>query len=90
MKDPEDILVEIEEIEKLEAESLAEVQPNEKGLAEKKRKLHGTLDRVLKYYVSEPGLHDLFRILIEPCLLCHVCCRSFLRNPCDIYGREWL
>lgn len=52
MKDPEDLLVEIEEIEKLEAESLAEAQPNEKGLTEKKRKLHCTLDRVLKYYVS--------------------------------------
>ena len=70
MKDPGELLVEIEEIEKLEAESVADPQPNEKGLAEKKRKLHCTLDRVLKYYVSGPPLRSSFslppKILIQP------------------------
>lgn len=53
MKDVGKMLEEIEEIEKIEIESLGGApQPNEKGLLEKKRKLHGTIHRVAQYYVS--------------------------------------
>ena len=56
MKDPIVILQEIEEIEKAESELIsasdAELLPNEKGLLEKKRKLHSNLDRIVKYWVS--------------------------------------
>ena len=52
MKDPLVLLQEIEEIEKLEGEGASEPMPNEKGLLEKKRKLHGNLDRIVKYWVS--------------------------------------
>ena len=53
MKDPIVLLQEIEEIEKSEGEMAGgEPLPNEKGLLEKKRKLHGNLDRIVKYWVS--------------------------------------
>ena len=53
MKDPIVILQEIEEIEKAEEEmTSSEPLPNEKGLLEKKRKLHSNLDRIVKYWVS--------------------------------------
>lgn len=55
MKDPIVLLQEIEEIEKAEGEmTSSEPLPNEKGLIEKKRKLHGNLDRIVKYWVSLP------------------------------------
>ena len=54
MKDPIVLLQEIEEIEKSEGEMAGgEPLPNEKGLLEKKRKLHGNLDRIVKYWVSK-------------------------------------
>ena len=49
MKDPIILLQEIEELEKAEAEVTL---PNEKGILEKKRKLHSNLDRIVKYWVS--------------------------------------
>lgn len=58
MKDPIVLLKEIEEIEKAEGEIIAnvadpnELLPSEKGLLEKKKKLHGNLDRIVKYWVS--------------------------------------
>ena len=57
MKDPIVILKEIEEIETAESEAIAAATdslplPNEKGLLEKKRKLHSNLDRIIKYWVS--------------------------------------
>ena len=52
MKDPLVLLQEMEEIEKQEGEVTSEAAPNEKGLQEKKRKLHGNLDRIVKYWVS--------------------------------------
>lgn len=52
MKDPIVLLQEIEEIEKAEGEVSGDPLPNEKGLLEKKRKLHGNLDRIVKYWVS--------------------------------------
>ena len=52
MKDPIVILKEIEEVEKAEEEMGGDHLPNEKGLLEKKRKLHSNLDRILKYWVS--------------------------------------
>ena len=53
MKDPIVLLQEIEEIEKAEGEvSGTDPLPNEKGLLEKKRKLHSNLDRIVKYWVS--------------------------------------
>lgn len=55
MKDPIVILKEIEEIEKAESELISgssEPLPNEKGLLEKKRKLHSNLDRIVKYWVG--------------------------------------
>ena len=55
MKDPIVLLQEIEEIEKAEGEVAGgDPLPNEKGLLEKKRKLHGNLDRIVKYWVSLP------------------------------------
>lgn len=36
----------------VEVESATTPLPNEKGLQEKKRKLHASLDRVMKYWVS--------------------------------------
>ena len=55
MKDPIVILQEIEEIEKAEEEMMSSgnepVLPSEKGLLEKKRKLHSNLDRIVKYWV---------------------------------------
>ena len=64
MKDPLVLLQEIEEIEKLEVEVASNPVPNEKGLQEKKRKLHSNLDRIVKYWVRrvEAGsvlLHDI-------------------------------
>lgn len=52
MKDPQQLLMEIEEIEKMEGELGTAPLPNEKGLQEKKRKLHSHLNRVVMYYVS--------------------------------------
>ena len=52
MKDPVVLLQEIEEIEKAEGELPPDALPNEKGFLEKKRKLHGNLDRIVKYWVS--------------------------------------
>ena len=53
MKDPLVLLQEIEEIEKMEVEVASNPLPNEKGLQEKKRKLHSNLDRIVKYWVSQ-------------------------------------
>ena len=50
------MLIEIEEIEKIEVESTVTPLPNEKGLQEKKRKLHASIDRIIKYYVSSTSL----------------------------------
>ena len=55
MKEPLVILEEIDEIERLEAE-VSTPQPTDKSLQEKKRKLHASLDRIVKYYVREPAL----------------------------------
>lgn len=53
MKDVGQMLDEIEEIEKIQMTSLGtETLPNEKGLEEKKEKLHATIHRVSQYYVS--------------------------------------
>ena len=53
MKDVGQMLDEIEEIEKIQMTSLGEEPlPNEKGLEEKKGKLHATIYRVSQYYVS--------------------------------------
>lgn len=47
-----ELLAEVEEIEKQEIESESNPQPTDKGLLEKKRKLHATIHRVAQYYVS--------------------------------------
>ena len=52
MKDVGELLKEVEEIEKQEIESESNPQPTDKGLLEKKRKLHSTIHRVAQYYVS--------------------------------------
>lgn len=52
MKEPLVILEEIDEIERLEAE-VSTPQPTDKSLQEKKRKLHASLDRIVKYYQKE-------------------------------------
>ena len=52
MKDVGELLTEVEEIEKQEIESESNPQPTDKGLLEKKRKLHATIHRVAQYYVS--------------------------------------
>ena len=53
MKDVGQMLDEIEEIEKLQMTSLgSDPMPNEKGLEEKKAKLHASVHRVAAYYVS--------------------------------------
>ena len=52
MKDVGELLKEVEEIEKQEIESESNPQPTDKGLLEKKRKIHGTIHRVAQYYVS--------------------------------------
>ena len=53
MKDVGQMLDEIEEIEKLQMTSLgSDPMPNEKGLEEKKAKLHSSVHRVAAYYVS--------------------------------------
>ena len=51
MKDVSELLKEVEEIEKQEIESESNPQPTDKGLLEKKRKLHATIHRVAAYYV---------------------------------------
>lgn len=53
MKDVGELLKEVEEIEKQEIESESNPQPTDKGLQEKKRKLHATIHRVAAYYVCE-------------------------------------
>lgn len=53
MKDVGQMLKEIEEIEQQELETLGgQPQYNEKGLEEKKEKLHASIHRVACYYVS--------------------------------------
>ena len=52
MKDVGELLKEVEEIEKQEIESESNPLPTDKGLLEKKRKIHGTIHRVAQYYVS--------------------------------------
>ena len=52
MKDVGQMLQEIEEIERQELENLGQTQHNEKGLEEKKGKLHASIHRVARYYVS--------------------------------------
>ena len=51
MKDVSELLKEVEEIEKQEIEAESNPQPTDKGLLEKKRKLHATIHRVAAYYV---------------------------------------
>ncbi len=53
MKDVAELLEEIEEIEKLQMTSVtANPVPNDRGLEEKKEKLHMSVNRVAAYYVS--------------------------------------
>lgn len=52
MKDVGQMLAEIEEIEEQELKSFGQPQHNEKGLEEKKSKLHASIHRVARYYVS--------------------------------------
>jgi WW domain-binding protein 11 len=49
-KNPHTILGEIEEIEKMEIEAGNDEHPAEKGLKEKKRKLHETLQRIILFH----------------------------------------
>ena len=53
MKDVGQMLKEIEEIEQQELENMGHTQHNEKGLEEKKSKLHASIHRVSRYYVSD-------------------------------------
>jgi len=53
MKDVGQMLQEVEEIERQELENFGQPQFNEKGLEEKKSKLHASIHRVARYYVSE-------------------------------------
>ena len=53
MKDVGELLKEIEEIEEQELRSFGQTQYNEKGLEEKKIKLHASIHRVARYYVRE-------------------------------------
>lgn len=53
MKDVGQMLAEIEEIEEQELKNFGQPQHNEKGLEEKKSKLHASIHRVARYYVSE-------------------------------------
>ena len=70
MKDVGQMLEEIEEIEKIEIETLGGApQPNEKGLQEKKRKLHGTIHRVAQYYVSVLHVHSVQLMFNRVCLV---------------------
>jgi hypothetical protein len=52
MKDVGQMLAEIEEIEEQELQNFGQPQHNEKGLEEKKIKLHASIHRVARYYVS--------------------------------------
>lgn len=52
MKDVGQMLNEIEEIEEQELKNFGQPQYNEKGLEEKKAKLHASIHRVARYYVS--------------------------------------
>lgn len=52
MKDVGQMLAEIEEIERQELENLGQPRHNEKGLEEKKSKLHASIHRVARFYVS--------------------------------------
>lgn len=61
MKDVGQMLKEIEDIDRQELENLGQPQFNEKGLEEKKSKLHASIHRVARYYVSQIG----------GCGLCH-------------------
>ena len=65
-KDPEVILQELEELEKTEAETEVEAAI-EKGLEEKKRKLHSQMDRVLKYWQREDPkkAHDIKQLIVD-------------------------
>lgn len=51
MKDVGQMLKEIEDIEEQELKSFGQTQYNEKGLEEKKSKLHASIHRVARYYV---------------------------------------
>ena len=53
MKDVGELLKEVEEVEKQEVEAETTPLPTDKGLQEKKRKLHATIHRVAQYYVSD-------------------------------------
>ncbi len=55
MKDVGELLNEVEEIEKQEIEAESNPLPTDKGLQEKKRKLHATIHRVAAYYVRNYG-----------------------------------
>lgn len=52
MKDVGQMLKEIEDIEEQELKTFGQIQYNEKGLEEKKIKLHASIHRVARYYVS--------------------------------------
>lgn len=52
MKDVGQMLKEIEEIEEQELRNFGQPQHNEKGLEEKKIKLHASIHRVARFYVS--------------------------------------
>ena len=68
MKDVGELLKEVEEIEKQEIESESNPQPTDKGLQEKKRKIHSTIHRVAAYYVSNYGcmyIADTFIVSIH-------------------------
>ena len=67
MKDVGELLKEVEEIEKQEIESESNPQPTDKGLQEKKRKLHATIHRVAAYYVRSYGcMCIVFPLKVEP------------------------
>lgn len=63
MKDVGQMLAEIEEIEEQELKSFGQPQHNEKGLEEKKAKLHASIHRVARYYVSYNILEECIAVI---------------------------
>ena len=67
MKDVGQMLAEIEEIEEQELKSFGQPQHNEKGLEEKKAKLHASIHRVARYYVGHSVLRGMHSCVISYC-----------------------
>ena len=67
-KDPMILVQELEQIEKMELETLAEALPTSKALREKKLKMRETIDRVIKCYEKEQNkemVEQIKRALVE-------------------------